>query len=193
MNPINSFIKSSERLFIISYSYRQKLQKFTQLLLGFNLIFLILNLPIERSTAAPPDFISTCPKAPLSELPQPPLSQTKPSLPSLWLADNFFGEEILNTWFVNSDDTWVILIVNSLIWRRQDYLAHYQFVNHFGTVARQYGYNLKVCQILRKKPIAAYICDFETAPLNCRIELESRFGSSFLTPLKKFPILENEQ
>ena len=172
--------------------YRQKMKKLAQVFWGCNLIFLILNLPIKPSTAALPKTFPTCPNGPVSALPQPPLSQTQPSIPSLWLTDNFFGEKLLNTWFVHSNDAWVILIVNPLIWRQQDYLAHYKFVNHFGTVARQYGYHLQLCQIQQKKPIAAYICDFETAPLNCQVELESRFGSGFLNKQKNFPIRENK-
>ncbi|MDJ0554427.1 MAG: hypothetical protein QNJ68_08320 [Microcoleaceae cyanobacterium MO_207.B10] len=173
--------------------YHHKRQILTQAFCLINLIFLTLNLPIKQSTAAPRDFISTCPTGSLSELPQPPLSQTQPSIPSLWLADNLFGKELLQTWFVNYNDTWVILMVNPLIWKQKDYLAHYKLVNNFGIVARQYGYNLQVCNIIQKQPIAAYICDFETVPLNCQVQIESLYGTSFFTPLKIFPIPKKDE
>ncbi|MGK7922343.1 MAG: hypothetical protein AB4080_20290 [Trichodesmium sp.] len=128
----------------------------------------------------------TCPRSEISELPKPPLSQTEPSIPSLWLTKDFFGAELLETWFVNPDNTWVILVVNQLNWQNQEYMDRYKFINHFGTVARQYGYNLQICQPLQKKPLAAYFCDFETAPLDCNVEIESRFGRSLFNLPKNF-------
>jgi len=37
-----------------------------------------------------------------------------------------------------------------------------------------------------EKKIAAYFCDFETAPLNCHVEIQSRFGKSLFDLPKKF-------
>ncbi len=104
----------------------------------------------------------------------------------MWLTQDFFGSQILHTWFVDSGDSWVILVVNQLIWQEREYIDHYKFVNHFGSVARQYGYNLQICQPSQKKPVAAYFCDWETAPLNCHIEIDSRFGQSLFSLPKKF-------
>ncbi|MDY7003733.1 MAG: hypothetical protein SWX82_07155 [Cyanobacteriota bacterium] len=163
------------------------------LLLPSSLFFLIYSfflLPsslfLLTATAAPKIIFPTCPRNETSQLPQPPLSQTKPSIPSLWLTQDFFGEELIYTWFVDSDDIWVILVVRKLIWDRKGYLERYKFINHFGNVARQYGYNLQVCEPRNKKPIAAYFCDFETAPLNCNVEIDYRFGRSLFRLPKDF-------
>ncbi|OZH51776.1 hypothetical protein AFK68_28655 [Hydrocoleum sp. CS-953] len=139
------------------------------------------------ATAIPKVIFPTCPRSSIPELPKPPLSQTKPSIPSLWLTKDFFGSELLETWFVNPDDTWVILVVNQLTWQKQEYMDIYKFINHFGSVAREYGYNLQICQLSQKKPIAAYFCDFETAPLKCNVEIQSRFGRSLFSLPKEFP------
>ncbi|MEB3339997.1 hypothetical protein [Okeania sp.] len=142
---------------------------------------------LPPANATPKIIFPTCPINPISELPKPPLSQTKPSIPSLWLTKDFFGVELLETWFINPDDTWVILVVNQLTWEKQEYIDIYKFINHFGSVAREYGYNLQICQPAQKKPVAAYFCDFETAPLNCNLKIQSRFGKTLFNPPKKFP------
>ena len=158
-----------------------------KLLLYFPFLLLPSSFFLLPANATPEVIFPTCPRSSISELPKPPLSQTKPSIPSLWLTQDFFGYELLETWFVNPDDTWVILVVNQLNWQKQEYMDIYKFINHFGSVAREYGYNLQICQASQKKPLAAYFCDFETAPLNCHVEIQSRFGRSLFSLPKKFP------
>ncbi len=157
-----------------------------KLLIYFPFFILSSSFFLLAANATPKVIFPTCPRSSISELPQPPLSQTQPSIPSLWLTQNFFNSELLYTWFVNPDDTWVILVVNQLNWQKQEYMERYKFINHFGTVARQYGYNLQICQPSQKKPVAAYFCEFETAPLNCHVEIESRFGRSLFSLPKNF-------
>jgi len=157
-----------------------------KLLLYFPFFLFSYFFYLPAATAIPEVIFPTCPRSSNSELPKPPLSQTQPSIPSLWLTQDFFGAELLETWFVNSDDTWVILVVNQLTWQRQEYMDIYKFINHFGSVAREYGYNLQICQLSQKKPLAAYFCDFETTPLNCHVEIQSRFGRSLFDLPKKF-------
>ncbi|MCL2930567.1 MAG: hypothetical protein O4861_21790 [Trichodesmium sp. St16_bin4-tuft] len=158
-----------------------------KLLLYFSFFLLSDLLFLLPATAKPKVIFPVCPRSSISKLPQPPLSQTKPSIPSFWLTKDFFGAKLLETWFVNPDDTWVILVVNQLTWEKQEYMDIYKFINHFGRIAREYGYNLQICQPLQKKPIAAYFCEFQTAPLNCYVEIQSRFGSSLFDRHKKFP------
>ncbi|NET24105.1 hypothetical protein [Okeania sp. SIO1I7] len=166
------------------------------LLLPSSLLFLISDfflLPsflfLLSATATPKIIFPTCPRNEISQLPKPPLSQTQPSIPSLWLTQDYFGEELIYTWFVDPDDTSVILVVRKLIWDKKGYLERYKFINHFGNVARQYGYNLQVCEPRNKKPIAAYFCDFENAPLNCNVEIDYRFGRSLFSSPKDFTFI----
>ena len=116
-----------------------------KLLRYFPLLLISYSLFLLPTTATPKVIFIACPKSSISELPQPPLSQTKPSIPSLWLTKDFFGSEFLEAWFVNPDDKWVILIVNQLTWEKQEYINIYKFINHFGSVDREYDYNLQTC------------------------------------------------
>ncbi|MGL5083128.1 MAG: hypothetical protein ACRC8A_16710 [Microcoleaceae cyanobacterium] len=137
------------------------------------------------------------------ELPPPPLSQTEPSIPNLWLAKELYGTAsqhpippnnssseikenskniILETWFIEPKtvrlapgltvDNLVTLIVDRYVWRHERYMGQYVFVHRFGAVVRDYGYNLRVCN-REGDWLAHYICDFETAPLECRIQLKT--------------------
>lgn len=130
-------------------------------------------LPVQKSSATPIEPTLTCSTEDLSELPEPPLFQEEPSIPSLWFVAELFGGDILNKWFVDpEDETLVILIVNHLVWRQMDYLDRYQFVNKFATVAREYGYNTQVCNVISDRPQGAYFCHFDANPLICDLELD---------------------
>ena len=132
-----------------------------------------ITLPVQKSSATPIEPGLTCSTENPAELPEPPLFQEQPSIPSLWLAAKLFGGDILNKWFVApEDETLVILIVDRLVWRQMDYLDRYQFVNKFATVARQYGYNTLVCNVISDRPQAAYFCHFDATPLICDLELD---------------------
>jgi len=55
-----------------------------------------------------------CPTGNAANFPDPPLSQASKSVPSLWLAQKLFGGKLLDRWFVDPGNTWVIIIVNRL-------------------------------------------------------------------------------
>ena len=115
-------------------------------------------------------------------LPPPPLSQTEPSIPNLWLAKELYGGKLLKTWYIENTsvqispnlylDSPVTLIVNRESWNEERYLGQYAFVNHFGNVTRDYGYNLRVCN-LQGDLLAYYICDYSTSPLECEVQIRS--------------------
>ncbi|OCQ95967.1 hypothetical protein BCD67_23030 [Oscillatoriales cyanobacterium USR001] len=125
------------------------------------------------------------------QLPLPPLSQTKLSIPSLWLTKEQFGGKLLDRWFVEPGNNWVILIVNRQIWSLLDYLERYQFINQFGTVARNYGYNVRVCNP-QGEALAVYSCNFPevkthaSTPLSCQLELDSLFNSGLRGKSRRF-------
>jgi hypothetical protein len=125
---------------------------------------------------------SVCLTKTWDQLPSPPLSQKELSIPSLWLIKEQFGGKLLDQWFVESGSNWVVLIVNRQIWSLLDYLERYQFINQFGTVARNYGYNVRVCNP-QGEALAVYSCKFPAAqnntsnPLICKLELDSLFNS----------------
>ncbi|WP_445249851.1 hypothetical protein [Microcoleus sp. OTE_8_concoct_300] len=111
-----------------------------------------------------------CPTGNAANFPDPPLSQAEKSVPSLWLAQKLFGGKLLDRWFVDPGNTWVIIIVNRQLWSLLDYMERYQFVNRFGTVASEYGYNVRVCN-RQGTALAVYSCEDDRR--FCRIDLES--------------------
>src|SRR6476469_5004259 len=124
-----------------------------------------------------------CPAGNAANLPSPPLSQTEKSVPSLWLAQKQFGGKLLDRWFVDPGNTWVIIIVNRQLWSLLDYMERYQFVNRFGTVASDYGYNVQVCN-RQGTALAVYSCKGDR--LTCRIDLESLSNPRLRGKLKGF-------
>lgn len=119
----------------------------------------------------------TCPVLSYSVLPEPPLSQEGITIPSLWLARDQFGGKLLDSWFIETKANWVVLIVNRQVWSLMDYLERYQFLNRFGSVTRQYGYNMRVCN-RQGVALGIYTCNFSDSNLvtsaspSCQIELE---------------------
>lgn len=104
------------------------------------------------------------------------ISQTGLTVPSLWWADRQFGGKLLKTWLAYpSNDRIpgrVDLVVNRQIWSLLDYLERYEFVNHLGTVGRDFRYNTRVFNP-QGELLAAYTCDFSQSEAVCRILLDS--------------------
>ncbi len=69
------------------------------------------------------------------------------SIPSLWWArEQFdpFGGKLINNWLAHPQIKQIDLTVNWQLWTLLDYLGRYRFLNQFGTVAREYGYDLRI-------------------------------------------------
>ncbi len=69
------------------------------------------------------------------------------SVPSLWWArEQFdpFGGKLINNWLAHPQLKQIDLTVNWQLWTLLDYLGRYRFLNQFGTVAREYGYDLRI-------------------------------------------------
>jgi len=167
------------------------INKPAQILIAFLFIFIFnsLIIPVRSQTVSEEDSLSfdlnKPPKPCFSEdavLPFPPLSQTEPSLPSLWLAQQLYGENILQNWYIENSmvqlypnlylDSLVTLVVDRENWNAERYLGQYVFVNQFANITRGYGYNLRVCN-LQGDLLAYYYCDFKTSPLNCQVQIRS--------------------
>jgi hypothetical protein len=124
-----------------------------------------------------------CPTGDAANFPPPPLSQTEKSTPSLWLAQKQFGGKLLDRWFVDRSNTWVIVIVNRQLWSLLDYMERYQFVNRFGAASSEYGYNLRVCN-RQGTALAVYACKGDRS--SCKIDLESLSNPGLRGKLKGF-------
>ena len=105
------------------------------------------------------------------------ISQRGLSVPSLWLTKQNSENKLLNNWIAypatNTEPARVDLLVNQQVWTLLDYIERYGFVNRFGTVARNNGYNVRVFDY-QKERLATYTCNFSTSPMSCRIEINTK-------------------
>ncbi|GAA6614809.1 hypothetical protein [Scytonema sp. NUACC26] len=103
------------------------------------------------------------------------------TVPSLWLAKENSENKLLDNWIAypmsGAEPARVDLLVNQQIWSLLDYLERYDFVNRLGTVARNYGYNIRVFNYQQER-LATYTCNFSASPVKCRIDmnLQSKLG-----------------
>lgn len=90
-------------------------------------------------------------------------SQTGLTVPSLWWTDQQYGNKLVDDWVVYAQTasslTRVDLIVRREVWNQLNYYDRYASVNHFGTAASDYGYNLLILD-RQQNLLAAYTCDF---------------------------------
>ncbi len=98
------------------------------------------------------------------------------TIPSLWWVKEQFAGKLLDNWLAypnrNQPGGRVDLVVNRQVWSLLDYLQRYEFVNHFGTAAKQQQYNTRVFN-RQGGLLAAYTCDFNVEPLACQIWLDA--------------------
>ena len=111
------------------------------------------------------------------------ISQDGLTTPSLWWAKEQFAGKMLNNWIAYPTEKRVDLVVNRQLWTLLDYMERYRFVNEFGNVARDFGYNIRVFNQQRTL-LAAYTCNFNSNLLNCQIWLESSSQDSLRLRLK---------
>jgi len=110
------------------------------------------------------------------------ISQTKITTPSLWWAEeqfDEFGGKLLTNWIAYQDEKRVDLVVSRQPWTLLNYLERYRFVNKFGTVARDYNYNVQVCNQQGVR-LATYTCDYSKTLPDCRIRIFNSFGQDSL-------------
>lgn len=104
------------------------------------------------------------------------ICQQQLTIPSLWWAHEQFGDKLLDNWLAypatSTTPARIDLVANRQIWSLLDYLERYEFVNHFGAVARDYGYNVRVFNY-QKELLATYTCNFNTTPPLCNVQLEA--------------------
>lgn len=104
------------------------------------------------------------------------ISQQGLTIPSLWWAKEQFGGEVLNSWSTYPAEGTtagrVDLIVNRQNWSLLDYLERYEFIYHFGNVAQDFGYNLRVLNE-QNQLLATYTCSFNLSSNQCDIELDA--------------------
>jgi hypothetical protein len=94
------------------------------------------------------------------------------TVPSLWWAkeqfDPFNGRLIIN-WFAYPQLKQIDLFVNWQLWTILDYLQRYRLIDKIGTVAREYGYALRVFN-QQKQCLATYKYNSYTNPPKWEID-----------------------
>ncbi len=104
------------------------------------------------------------------------ISQKQLTVPSLWWAQEQSENKLLDNWIAyptnNSQPGRVDLIVNEQIWNVLDYLERYNFVNSLGSLARTYGYNIRVFNY-EKEPLATYTCNLDLSTPLCNIKMNT--------------------
>lgn len=134
--------------------------------------------PAPKPTTALPDLKPIELKTALAEniITADTIYQEKLTVPSLWWADEQFGGKLLDNWiaYVGTNETppRVDLIVNRQLWSLLTYLERYRFLNQFGTIARNYGYNVRVFS-RQGVFLAAYTCAGSSESNICSICLEA--------------------
>lgn len=108
------------------------------------------------------------------------IRQQELTIPSLWWVKEQFGGKLLDNWLAypasGNTAARVDLVVNQQ-WSLLDYMQRYEFVNHFGTTARDYGYNVRVFNY-QKELLATYTCNFSTSPGQCNVQMDASGTSS---------------
>jgi len=105
------------------------------------------------------------------------INQGQLTVPSLWWAKVNSENKLLDNWIAYPAEgiqpARVDLVVNQQFWSILDYLERYNFVNRVGSLARNYGYNMRVFNYQQER-LATYTCNFNTSPAICRIDIESQ-------------------
>jgi hypothetical protein len=96
-------------------------------------------------------------------------SATQMTLPSLWwvaeqiTSKDIYGNKFLQGWIAyrtqDGNPGRLDIVVNRQLWSQLIYVEHYAFLDRFSTIARGYGFNIRVFDSQRN-PVAAYVCDF---------------------------------
>jgi hypothetical protein len=83
------------------------------------------------------------------------------TIPSLWWTNEQLPSKLVTNWIANRRQSQIYLLVNTQYWNILDYVDRYRTIDRFGHAARDYGYNLKICNS-QKIALAEYTCDATT-------------------------------
>jgi hypothetical protein len=83
--------------------------------------------------------------------------------PSLWWTSDQLPPKLVINWIANNSQKQIYLLVNAQYWNGLDYVDRYRTIDRFGHAAREYGYNLKICNS-QKIALAEYTCDSTMEP-----------------------------
>jgi len=165
----------------------------TVLLLMLSILTVFIPQLALAQTSSAPEPSSEPLELELLELDAPPpgrdlitantISSTEVATPSLWWAKEQFNEvggKLINNWIAYQDKKRIDMVVNAQLWTLLDYLGRYRFVNKFGTVARDYEYDVRVFN-QQGVPLASYTCNYTPELPVCELEVVASFGQDSLS------------
>lgn len=139
-------------------------------------------LDVERLQADEMAQVQPCPAEMATSEPmvvtERTICQASLTPPSLWWAEKQFSNKLVSDWLAYPEGMagvapWIDIAVNRQLWSLYDYLERYEFVNHFGAVARDFGYNIRVFDPINPDAVvASYTCDFQAAPARCGVFID---------------------
>lgn len=118
------------------------------------------------------------------------ISPTDLANPSLWWAKEQFNEfdnKLIQNWIAYPDKKRVDLVVNRQLWTLLDYLGRYSFLNKFGTVARDFQYDVRVFNE-RASLLATYTCNYSVSLPDCQLKIFDSFGRDSLPASRSSPL-----
>jgi hypothetical protein len=92
--------------------------------------------------------------------------------PSFWWTSEQFPDRLILNWIADAEAKEVYLLIDPKYWSFLDYVDRYRSIDRFGRVARNYGYNLKLCTP-QKVTLAEYTCDLDNPRSSCQIWLNA--------------------
>lgn len=105
------------------------------------------------------------------------INQGQLTVPSLWWAKENSENKLLDNWIAypaeGTQPARVDVVVNQQYWSILDYLERYNFVNRVGSLAKNYGYNMRVFNYQQER-LATYTCNFNTSPTLCKIDFNNQ-------------------
>jgi hypothetical protein len=108
----------------------------------------------------------------------PPIDLIEPENPLLktWFIENYKFPQFYSNLAENNI---VTLVVDRNLWQAERYMGQYVFINRFGTTAREYEYNLRICND-QGESVGYYFCQLKESPLQleekaftCQVSLRS--------------------
>jgi hypothetical protein len=117
--------------------------------------------PVEQAPLKVVELLRSPLSAPEVTLQTP--SKASLTLPSLWWANEQFGDKMVLNWFTypqaQASNSQVRLVVRPDLWSRYTYLERYAFLRRFGASTSAAGYHLMVLD-RQNYPLGAYTCEF---------------------------------
>ncbi len=100
------------------------------------------------------------------------ISRRQLNQPSLWWTREQLPNKLVLNWLAYPQQKYIDVVVNPQFWNILDYPERYQLVNRWGTIARKYGFDVRIFNLRfsEQKPIVAYTCTHNPRNQRCLVQ-----------------------